>query len=113
MRKLPMEARRKIREDYGPRTDIDARIVKALLLDADYDEREASNAKGLVAQARRSEDAAKKKLDDYTFAIEKGDAVPMAMHRDKMAAAAADVKRWRDIAQAAEEALRQGGIKRT
>jgi hypothetical protein len=108
-----MEARRKIREDYGPRTDIDARIVKALLLDADYDEREASNAKFLVAQARRSEDAAKKKLDDYTFAIEKGDAVPMAMHRDKMAAAAADVKRWRDIAQAAEEALRQGGIKRT
>ena len=112
MRRLPMPARRKIREDYAARIDHDARIVKALLLDADYDEREASHAKGLVAQARRSEDAAKKKLDDYTFAIEKGDVLPMAMHKDKMVAAAADVKRWRDIAQAAEEALRQGGIKR-
>lgn len=107
-----MEARRKIREDYGPRIDHDARIVKALLDDADYDERVASNADSLVRRAKRSEDAAKKKLDDYAFAIEKGDVVPMAMHLGKLAAAASDARRWRDIAQAAEEALRQGGITR-
>lgn len=112
MRKLPMEARRKIREDYADRIDHDARIVKALLLDADYDEKAASDAKWIANQSKRSEDAAKKKLDDYTFAIEKGDVLPMAMHKDKLAAAAADVKRWRDIAQAAESALAQGGIKR-
>ena len=117
MRQLPFAARRKIREDFGPRTDIDARIVKALLDDADYDEREASNAKGLVAQARRSEDAAKKKLGDYEFDVQRGDVLPMVMHRTIVGEithrANAEVARWRDIAQAAEEALRQGGIKRT
>lgn len=111
-----MEARRKIREDYRTRIDHDARIVKALLDDADYDEREASNAKGLVAQARRSEDAAKKRLDDYEFDTQKGDVLPLTMHRtilgDVTQKANAEVKRWRDIAQAAEQALDAGGIKR-
>ncbi len=108
MRKLSMEARRKIRSDYAARIDHDARIVKALLDDADYDEREASGAKTMAATARRDRDAARATLRGYEDAIDKGDVVPTAAHRRIVQRAQADADRWRAIAEALEQALKGG-----
>jgi len=110
MRQLPPAARRKIREDFANREDLDGRIVRALLADADYDEREAAAAKWQAAQAKRREEQAEAARTAYETELAAGDVVPRSQHQAALAEARAEIARLQVILRAQDEAMRAGGI---